>query len=70
MEKMNCTASIRTGQLMMTLRNQVRSGVSGPKFDLLCETDASSTSPHMWLADGDPLMRYIARMLRLIAWMF
>ncbi len=28
---------------------------------------ASSTSPHMWLADGDSLMCYIVRMSRLIA---
>ncbi len=32
---------------------------------------ASSTSPHMWLADGDSLMCYkIVKMLRLIAQMF
>ena len=28
---------------------------------------ASSTSPHIWLADGDSLMCYIVRMSRLIA---
>ncbi len=31
---------------------------------------ASCPSPHMWLADGDSLMCYIVRMLRLIAQMF
>ncbi len=31
---------------------------------------ASSTSPHMWLADGDSLMYYIVSMSRLIACMF
>ncbi len=31
---------------------------------------ASSTSPHMWLADGDFLMCHIVRMSRLIAWIF
>ncbi len=30
-------------------------------------TSASSTIPHMWLADGDSLMCYIVRMSRMIA---
>ncbi len=33
----------------------------------LSGSNASSTSPHMWLADGDSLMCYIVRMSRLIA---
>ncbi len=33
----------------------------------LIKVCALSTSPHMWLADGDSLMCYIVRMLRLIA---
>ena len=37
-------------------------------FNMLAATVASSTSPHMWLVDGDSLMCYIVSMSRLIAY--